>query len=306
MSKKQIVEQKRQTDKERDEYDDIEERTGFGTQLEFDTRQAAAHLGLMSFVERKNFSLIPKSPTRGTHINTFVQCKGKEIYFLTAALGQIMAIFSFLEEGGWATFKIHSGQTEESRCLAKIIRPFFEDCEIYPVSKAFTCHMLVAGKGFKRSVVDRLALVSLLETCSSLNAISLEHVCSLIKKQGVISEAEYEKFGRKVDLTSQKMFMDWFDHNVAISKASVQATLEGEVDPYAGYLLPEVGKLLNRLVFRHVSQQDMVRNRQTLQTIMDTPFGAQLKPLFVFVGPPPTSLVMPGSGGGDEVYVRPN
>lgn len=262
----------------------------------------------MNFVEKKNFSLIPKDITKdySVHeIKTYAQCKAKEIYFLTTALGQMMAIFSILEEGGWATFKIHSGQTEESRCIAKIIRPFFEDCEIYPVSKAFTCHMLVAGKGFKRSVVDGMALVSLLETCSSINTISLTHTCSLIKKACIISESQFELFERKVELTSQKMFMDWFDHNVAMSKASIQATLEGEVDPYAGYLLPEVGKLLNKLVYRHVSHEDITFNRRTLHTIMETPFGAQLQPLFMFVGPPPTSLIMPVSSHGASEYTKP-
>lgn len=232
-------------------------------------------------------------------IITYAQLKAKEINFLTTALGQMMAIFSILEEGGWATFKIHSGQTEESRCIAKMIRPFFEYCEIYPVTKAFTCHMLVAGMGFKKSRVDRMALVSLFESCSSLNTYSLNCVCSLIKKECVISESEFELFEKKVELTSQKMFMDWFDHNVAMSKASIQATLEGEVDPYAGYLLPEIGKLLNRLVYRHVSRADITQNRLTLHTIMETPFGAQMQPLFMFAGPPPTSLVMPRQGSED-------
>ena len=260
----------------------------------------------MNFTDKKSLSIIPKgTQDYGMHeILTYAQMQAKEIYFLTTALGQLMAIFSTLEEGGWATFKIHSGQTEESRCIAILIRPFFEECEIYPVTKAYTCHMLVAGKGFKRSKVDSMALVSLLETCSSINTSSLHHACYLIKKECVISEAEFEIFEKKVELTSQKMFMDWFDHNVAMSKASIQATLEGEVDPHAGYLLPEVGRLLNRLVYQHIAREDIIQNRRTLHTIMETPFGSQLQPLFVFIGPPPTSLVMPSQEEGD-LYVKP-
>jgi hypothetical protein len=230
-----------------------------------------------------------------SEVKTYAQTRAKEIYFLTAALGQVMAIFSVLKEGGWATFKIHGGQTEESRCIAKMIRPFFEECELYPVSKAYTCHMLFAGKGFKRSKVDGMAIVSLMETCSSLNTSSLTHVCALIKREAIIPEADFELFENKVELTSQKMFMDWFDHNVAMSKASIQATLEGCVDPHAGYLLPKVGKLLNELVYSRVSQADLTRNRKTLHILMETPFGAQLQPLFVFTGPPPLSLVMSAS-----------
>ena len=213
-----------------------------------------------------------------------------------------MAIFSVLDEGGWATFKVHGGQTEESRCIATLIRPFFDKCEIYPVSKAYTCHMLVAALGFKKSVVERLSFVSLLESCASINTNSLTHMCSFIKNSNVIPVPEFDKFEKKVEMTSQKMFMDWFDHNVAISKASIQATLEGEVDPNAGYLLPEVGRLLNKLVFRHVSQEDLAVNRKLLHTIMETPFGHQLQPLFVFAGPPPTSLVMPGSQSDEDSY----
>ncbi len=288
-------------DDDDDDYDDdYDEYSGRYSKSQFNTYQPATHLGFMKFVDKGNLALLSNRSMQNQgyalhEIHTFAQHTAKEIYFLTAALGQIMATFSVLEEGGWATFKIHGGQTEESRCLAKIIRPFFEECEIYPVSKAYTCHMLVAGKGFKKHTVEGKALVSLLETCSSLNTSSLNHVCSLIKNEYIITEKEFENFEQRVELTSQKMFMDWFDHNVAISKASIQAPLEGEVEPYAGYLIPEVGRLLNKLVFRHVSQDDLTRNRKTLQTIMETPFGAQLQPLFVFAGPPPTSLIMPKS-----------
>jgi hypothetical protein len=268
-----------------DDYYRAERNDGFDMDSLYNTDKGF-HLGIL------NFNTFPSRIRDSSDSKTYAQTRAKEIYFLTAALGQVMAIFSVLREGGWATFKIHGGQTEESRSIAKMIRPFFEEVELYPVSKAYTSHMLLAGQGFKKQKVDTMAIISLMETCSSLNIISLAKVCALIRKENIIPEADFELFEKKVELTSQKMYMDWFDHNVAISKASIQATLEGRVDPYAGYLLPEVGKLLNELVYSRVSQDNVFRNRKTLHILMETPFGAQLKPLFVFTGPPPLSLVM--------------
>jgi hypothetical protein len=82
------------------------------------------------------------------------------------------------------------------------------------------------------------------------------------------------------------MFVDWFDHSVAICKAYVQSTLEGRVTAAPNYLYPEIAELLNRRVFDRVSQATRARNLNVLRTIMTTPFGEQLKPFFIFAPHP--------------------
>ncbi len=233
-------------------------------------------------------------------VHTYAQGATKELYQLTAAMGQAMAMVAVLQQGGWATVKLHGGQTTEARILAKILFPLFEEARIYPISKAYTAHMLFIGRGFRRAAAEKMGLLQLLEGCASLNTVALTDAYLSVRDSGLAPHDEYDRFADTVEQTSQKMFMDWFDHHVGIAKASIQATLEGLVDPSAGYLDPDVGRMLNARVFAHTPPDTQRKNRATLHAIMLTPLGEQLRPLFLFVGPPPIKLVM--SRMFDEEY----
>jgi hypothetical protein len=234
---------------------------------------------------------------------TVAQGREKEIFFLTMALGQMAAIVQILENNGWATFKIHTGQTEQSRYLATMIRPFFEQMECYPISKQYTSHILVVALGFRRPLAERVNLADLLMSCGSLDANEMrmvcEHIEALAYQHKAIRQEDYAAYKLKVYKTSCKMYMDWFDHNVAISKAYIQATLEGRVSPAPGYLRPEIAELLNRRVFSRVHEATRQKNLQLLRAIMATPFMEQLRPLFVSAPPLPKALHSP-TGDSDS------
>ena len=233
-----------------------------------------------------------------TSITTYASESTKELYMLNAALGSMAAVAEVLMDNGWATFKIHVGHTEQSRRLATIIRPFFMFAEIYPVSKGYTKHMMFAGKGYRKQASERADLVTLLMSCASLDAYELTKACCIVRDMEIIPKTEFDEFEKKVNRTSGKMFMDWFDHNLAISRVYVQATLEGCVTASLGYISQGVADLLNRLVFTHVSESTRRKNQHTLHDVMLTPYGQQIKPFFVFTAPSPLMLRM--SFRGDD------
>ena len=246
-----------------------------------------------------SLGLMMASKVQARHI-TVAQGREKEIYFLTMALGQMAGIVHILENDGWATFKIHTGQTEQSRYLATMIRPFFDQMECYPITKQYTSHILVVALGFRRALAESVNLADLIMSCGSLDANEMRMVCDHIEavayQHKAIRKEEYAAYKMKVYKTSCKMYMDWFDHNVAISKAYIQATLEGHVSAAPGYLTPEIAELLNRKVFSRMQEATRRKNLQVLRTIMATPFGEQLRPLFVS-SPHPTKALMTGPGG---------
>ena len=140
------------------------------------------------------------------------------------------------------------------------------------------------------------------EGCASLDSAALMRAYELVRDSRLIPREEYDDFADQVERASQKMFMDWFDHAVAIGKASIQGTLEGRVDPDAGYIDPGIARMMNEAIFAHVPAESRRRNQETLHSLMLSPFGTQLSPLFIFVGPRPLALVM--SRDFDEEYPR--
>ena len=224
------------------------------------------------------------------HWRTFAQGKEKETFFLTAALGQTAGIVRVLADKGWATFKIHTGQTEQSRYLARMLYPFFDDLDCYPISKQYTAHILVVGVGFRRDLAQQINLSELILSCGSIDAKEMRMVCEVIEdfayRHSAVSREAYAAYKDKVYRTSSKMYFDWFAHSMTISRVYVQSTLEGRVTPAPNYLRPEIADLLNQRVFDRVSKETRARNLQVLRTIMATPLGEQLKPFFVFAPHP--------------------
>ena len=259
---------------------------------EFDQGDNINHLGIPALTypeEYKEYKL--PSEEKSDQVSTYAQGKQKELHLLTSCLAQMIFCVKILRRDGWITLKIHGGQSEESRKMATIIRPFFERAEIYPISKAYTNHMVFAGIGFRRKEAVKYQLYERLRGCASLNTSVLNEMEKTVRGLEIIKKEDFDVFARKVERTSQKMFMDWYDHNLAISRAYVQATLYGEVSPSPGYLSPEVAELLNKLVFRRVPEVDRKKNLYTLDTLMQTPFGEQLKPFFIFVPEPRNTMV---------------
>jgi hypothetical protein len=116
------------------------------------------------------------------HIHTFAQGRAKETFFLTGALGQMAAITHVLSDRGWATFKIHTGQTQQSRCLACMLYPFFDNLNCYPISKQYTAHILAVGVGFRRDLAEQINLSQLILSCGSIDAEEMRAVCNIIEE----------------------------------------------------------------------------------------------------------------------------
>jgi hypothetical protein len=227
----------------------------------------------------------------------------KEIYMLTSAMGTMMMNAERLAENAWATSKYHIGQTEEARKMATIFSAFFKKAAPFPISKRYTSHILLAGKDFMASMASKHNLPGILRSCAGLNTRTLDKACRHIRDLEIIPKEEFDRRADAIDAASQKLFKDWYMHNLYTSMAYIQATFQGSVTSAKGFVDPVTASILNKCVFDKFDESSREKNKNSLIFIAGTPCGKQLRPLFDILFVHPKTLLGTGFrlGEGHEL-----
>ena len=217
------------------------------------------------------------------HTVVYAEESNKEIHMLTLRLAHLIVGLDNLADGGYMTSKFNKGLLTQSRMLATMLLPCFDEVTAYPVP-IFTDHILFAGKGFRRAKMLQHKVLDRLKGCMDLseNSVRREYETLMACYD---DKAQWEKFETRVDSCSEQLMYQSCVDDLRMAQVLIESTFsrDGMVRPGSGgqaWLDAATASAFNKRVFSKISRDERAANQSLLQALVQTDYGMQLRNVF--------------------------
>lgn len=200
---------------------------------------------------------------------------------LSARMGSTMATLNHLNEGAFLAVKIHKAIQPQAQAFACLLSSCFSHFTAIPFTEVYTDNIHFVGRGFCKKRFLKYKLMSKLQSCMSLREDAFQSACeSLANEYNDSDRRQLERFKKHLAWCGDKVYAERFKHDILMCQVYLEGTLDGRIKPRLPWISKKSARLLNRKVFYHVPSEVRNRNVQILRSILESPAGVLLKPLF--------------------------
>ncbi len=226
--------------------------------------------------QEKGLDILRESP-----IGDCINEDGKEIYMLSSRMGSTMATLQHLNDGAFLAVKIHKAIQPQAQAFACLLSSCFQRFTAIPFTEVYTDNIQFVGHGFSSQRLQKYALLDKLRDCMCLREDVFQVMCEkLACEYDDYDRHQLECFRKHLAWCCDKVYAERFKHDILMCQVYIEGTLDGRIKARLPWISKQSAKLLNSKVFHRVSAEVRNQNMQIIRSILKSPAGALLKPLF--------------------------
>jgi len=192
-----------------------------------------------------------------------------------------MATLQHLKDGAFLAVKIHKAIQPQAQAFACLLSSCFKRFTAIPFTDVFTDNIQFVGRGFSSQRMRKYATIEKLRRCMCLREDVFQAVCEeLAGEYGDSDHHQYECFRRHLAWCGDKVYAERFKHDILMCQVYIEGTMQGRIKKRLPWISAKSASLLNHKVFGRIPSDVRDQNMQTLISILRSPVGGMLRPLF--------------------------